>query len=89
MYDTLSIIGRQNKWHDIQHSLLCFHRLRHFDNTSTINVQIHDLLPPQNLFFVFVTNLKIVEENMLHDIILKALKFATFILLQLVNMIHY
>jgi len=89
MYDTFSIIGRQNNWPDIQHSLLCFHRLRHFDNTSTINVQIHDLLPAQNLFVVLVTNLKIIEENTLHDIILKTLKFATFILSHLVNMIYY
>ena len=63
MYDALSIIGRQNKWSDIQHSLLSFHRLRHFDNTCTINMQIHGLLPAQNLFFVFVTNLKIIEER--------------------------
>jgi hypothetical protein len=89
MYDKLSIIGRQNKWPDIQHSLLCFHHLRHFDNTSTINVQIHGLLPAQNLFFVLVTNLKIMEEKKLHYIILKTLKFATFIWLQLVKMIHY
>jgi hypothetical protein len=65
MYDKPSIIGRQNKWSDIQNPLLCFHRLRPFDSTSTItrNIQIHGLLPAQNIFFVLVTNMKIIEEK--------------------------
>jgi hypothetical protein len=62
MYDTLSITGRQNKWSDIEHSLLCFHIC---DNLTIPALLKYKFMASYQLkiFFFLVINLKVIEEK--------------------------